>query len=62
MKIEIKNKSGEGSVTVGEYNTIRHELARALAAYLLENNLVEIEIKRGVMIMSVDVKKIDKNG
>jgi hypothetical protein len=57
MKIEIRNKCGGGSLTVGEYNNIRQELVSALAAYLLDNDLVEIKIERGNMIVSVEVIK-----
>jgi hypothetical protein len=58
MKIEIRNKCGGNRATVGEFNNIRHELVRALAAYLIDNDLVKIELHRGNMIVTVDVKSI----
>jgi hypothetical protein len=61
MKLEIKNKITGNSATVGEYNNIRQELVRALAAYMIDNDLVEIELKRGALVATVDIVKKVKN-
>ncbi|MDR2652059.1 MAG: hypothetical protein LBC68_07045 [Prevotellaceae bacterium] len=55
MKIEIRNKKMEGGTSVGEFMQLRQELARVLAEYLIKNDLVEFEFKRGDLIITIDV-------
>ncbi|MDR1199933.1 MAG: hypothetical protein LBK94_13150 [Prevotellaceae bacterium] len=55
MKIEIRNKKSEGRTSVEEFMQLRQELARALADYLIANDLVEFEFKRGDLIITIDV-------
>jgi hypothetical protein len=55
MKIEIRNKV-DGRTGVGEFMELRRELARLLSDYLIANDLVEIEFKRGNLIVSIEVK------
>ncbi|MDR1197391.1 MAG: hypothetical protein LBK94_00025 [Prevotellaceae bacterium] len=55
MRIEIRNKKSEGRTSVGEFMQLRQELVRALADYLIVNDLVEFEFKRGDLIITIDV-------
>ncbi|MDR2652801.1 MAG: hypothetical protein LBC68_10915 [Prevotellaceae bacterium] len=55
MLIEIRNKKTEGGTSVGEFMQLRQELARVLADYLIKNDLVEFEFKRGDLIITIDV-------
>jgi hypothetical protein len=54
MTIEIRNKV-DGRVSVANFEEVKREMVRALAAYLIEQDLVSIEVTRGNIIVSVDV-------
>ncbi|MDR3226065.1 MAG: hypothetical protein LBT56_00135 [Prevotellaceae bacterium] len=56
MKLEIKNKFTKDS-TVQEFLAIKRELVQQLAAYMIENDLVEVELKRGTLVVTVEIKK-----
>lgn len=59
MKIEIRNKV-DGRTSVEEFTAIRHELARALALYLIENDFVKFEFKKGEIRAEIDVNLREK--
>jgi hypothetical protein len=54
MQIEISNRV-DGRTSVEEFGQIRRELVNALAAYLIEHDLVTIEARRGKLYVSVDI-------
>jgi hypothetical protein len=54
MRMEIRNKV-DGRTSIEEFTQIKYELARALALYLIENDLVDFEFKKGEIRASVDV-------
>jgi hypothetical protein len=60
MRIEIRNRM-DGRTSAREFMDLRHELVRALADYLIANDLVKIELKKGNLIVSVDVNLRKKN-
>jgi hypothetical protein len=59
MKIEIRNKV-DGRTSVEEFTQIKHELARALALYLIECDLVKFEFKKGEITVMIDVNLKEK--